>query len=82
MITGKQINQLSIFAFYVSKDDFIKGFGVNLGEHLWDKYRNLYNYDMLKLWGVLDSDNKDKLVVMVNQMKGDFNPYKWEEVKK
>lgn len=56
---------LSYAEFYVDYDAFVKIYGTQLAEHLWNKFVNLYGRDLLRLFANLDQDNKEKCVRLV-----------------
>lgn len=49
--------------FQVNADlvEFQQIFGLNMGIHFWDKFRN-YNHQIIPLWGVMDKTYRKALV--------------------
>jgi len=47
---------LKDFTFSVDAAEFEQIFGARLGAHLWGKFRDVYDFDMMKFWASLDSN--------------------------
>lgn len=60
MNTQTVLESLICFRSHADEDVFKDIFGGSLGEHLWEKYRTVQKYDILKFYSYLDLENRRK----------------------
>jgi hypothetical protein len=58
----KTLDSFCEFSKYANLDIFIEIFGEKLGTHLWNKYIEDYERDMVWTYNGLDNDNRERLV--------------------
>lgn len=72
MIQGQTLENLKNFAYGVDGDSFtgyfyLKTRDKSLSKHLWRKFREEYNYDLIRFWAYLDLGNRRILLSMINE---------------
>lgn len=60
IINPRTLNALFEFQNDATPDAFLTIFGKSLGIHLWDKFKNSYEFNLLKFYNGLDGKNRNK----------------------
>ena len=64
------IGKMAHFQCMANKDTFLEIFGESMGSHLWHKFHDVYDYNLLKLWCALDLSNRMILINALESKEG------------
>jgi hypothetical protein len=80
MVATEDMEKLVWFINIAGEDTFKEIFGARLGQHLWGKFSGDYmRFDLLKLWGTLDSQNREKLITYLEEHETEEEEEEGEE---
>jgi len=73
--TPMHLDKLERFEYLIDGETFRKLFVENGGTesmatHLWEKFHEIYNHSILKLWRSLDSSNREIMLRVINRWVG------------